>query len=186
MRKTTLLLYSGGVDSMVCLKRLVKNGIVPFIFHFKVQKFKRKHERMIRKSAKLLSPKSPFYVFETGTIGFQARYGGKKRGRYTYTVKVGKKDFNPLEYADKIVVGYHKYAGRFRKGVHIVPQGQKEFIGWVKKHRLRITFPLENYTPYKIDREFEKFPVKLQKLAISTTRGWFKGTFLPTEKKVIE
>jgi hypothetical protein len=187
MRKTIVLLYSGGVDSIMCLKHLVDKGITPFLFHFKVKKFKLKHEKMIRKSAKLLSPNSPFYVFETETEGFVATYGMRKRKAY-YVIHIQKeKEFNPFECADKIVVGYHRYRGRHHKhGFQIFPEGQKEFIEWAKCHKLRLMFPLEDYTPAKIEKEFRKLPLIIRRLAISTTRGYFKGVFLPTEKKDIE
>jgi hypothetical protein len=185
--KIIVLLYSGGVDSMVCLKRLVKKGIVPFIFHFHCKKLTIRHEKMIRKSAKILSPKSPFYVFETKTIGFDA-FWSRNASKTMFGINVGKNGldkiaFCPFQYADILVVGYHKYRGRFRKNaVRIIPQGQKDFIIWCKKCRLPFMFPLERYRPTQIDREFERLPMKLKKLAISTTRGWFKGIFLPTEK----
>lgn len=142
---------------------------------------------MIRKSAKLLSPNSPFYVFETETEGFVALYGMRKRKAY-YVIRIqGEKEFNPFECADKIVVGYHRYRGRFHKNCfQLVPQGQKEFIEWAKRHKLRLMFPLEDYTPAKIEKEFGKLPLSVRRLAISTTRGYFKGVFLPTEKRDIE
>ena len=173
---------------MVCLKRLVKKGIVPFIFHFHSQKFTQKHERMIRKSAKILSPESPYYVFETKTIGFDAFWNEGTSNRM-YGINIGKDGFDktaifPLEYCDVLVIGYHRYSGRFSKKLkqRIVPKGQKRIIDWVKEHHLPFMFPLEKYRPTQIDREFERLPMKLKKLAISTTRGWFKGTFVPTEK----
>lgn len=184
-----MLLYSGGVDSMVCLKRLVRHGIVPFLFHFRCKKFTNEHERMIRKSARTISPKSPFYVFKPDTIGFDAFWNHRKdHEMYGINMGNGKKPFYPLNYCDVLLVGYHRYTAKFRKrAVRITPKGQKEIIDWVNKHRIKfhLKFPLENYHVWEIDREFKRFPRKLRKLAISTTRGYFKeGAFVPTEKKI--
>ena len=63
MKAVHLLMFSGGVDSTLCLHHLVEQGITPFLVHFKTKKLRRRHERMIRRVARHLSPRSPYYVF---------------------------------------------------------------------------------------------------------------------------
>lgn len=169
-----LILYSGGVDSVLCLVKAVEQGIIPFIFHFHTQKLNKTHERMIRKTARLISPDSPFYVFETKTVGYRARADYPPDVCYEVCIDDpdGKgKRLNPLDHADYVIIGYTKWLYPKRKGrMRPIKKHQNTFINGCKKFGSPFIFPLADYTRNQIDEEFKKLPLEIRKNAVSTTR----------------
>jgi hypothetical protein len=176
-RPTHLLLYGGGVDSVVCLKKLVDEEIVPFIFHFKTGKMNKTHERMIKKTVKILSPNSPYYVFPINESGYHAVYDSF--GKYFIHLGQDKKGmFVPSKLFDIVVLGYTHlcYSEQCKK--HGIRMSQSDFIDIVKKYNLPFKFPIANLTRIQTDKEFNKLPKEVKINTVSTTRNYdFGGVF---------
>lgn len=183
-KKPVILLYSGGVDSIVCLNRLVKKGIVPLLWYFKEKDFK--YARQVRRTAKLLSPKSMFLSFDVKEYDafWTPQRGCPKEKRYGINFRKGKALY-PMDFAKIVVVGYHKYMNRgpirgicFKGVCRHIPRGQKEFIEWSRRLRLSLRFPLARYTPHQIEAEFAKLPENIRRLVVTDTRGYIEeGVF---------
>lgn len=177
-----LLLYSGGVDSILCLKRLVEKGIVPYIFHFWTKKLNKTHEKMIRKTARLLSPKSPFYVFKTDTYDYEARIAGQFLGDYEIIID-DDEDFIPIQHADYIVIGYAKYIYPYKDEKYKYKSLQQQFIEHCRIIQLPYLFPLASYTRDELDEEFMNLPEEVRMNTVSSTRDYDYGgkVFIPPE-----
>jgi len=164
-----VLLYSGGIDSVLCLKLLREQGIIPYIFHFKTWKLIRKHEHMIRKTARLLSPESPFYVFETKTENYKALWG---RGEYHVFLDNNGRTLRPLDYGDKVVIGYTGYDsndGRRRLQTQVLTIKESEFYDYP------YVFPLANMRKSQILQMFMDLPKEVRVNTVSSTRFKDKG-----------
>lgn len=167
MKPVYILLYSGGVDSILCLKWLVERGIAPFIFHFKTRKLKRYHERMIRKTARMISPESPFYVFITKTMNYKALWS--KNGEYHVLLNDKGPKISMLlkDYGDIIVIGYTGYApndGRRRLST------QKLTIEQTKEYGFPYVFPLANMRSSEIYKLWKSLPREIRNNTVSSTR----------------
>jgi len=174
-----LLLYSGGVDSILCLKKLIDKGIVPYIFHFWTTKLKKKHEKMIRATARLLSPKSPFYVFRTSTENFEH---GWNDVYYKYWVLISEFFNNyltiyPIDYADYVVTGImkHIYVCAENHQMYNGSGNNKEIIERLRIYNFPYIFPLANYTRKQADQEFQQLPLNIRQNTVSTTRNYNYG-----------
>ena len=171
-----ILLYSGGVDSVLCLKKLVERGITPFIFHFRTTKLKKVHEKMIRKTARLLSPNSPFYVFNTKTKDYEAVSPVNDLARYSVRIN-RRKEFFPLEHGDYVVIGYTGWVYRYDKNMRSCRgRGRQiDLIRLSEKHSLPFIFPLAHHTRKQIDEEFGKLPQIIKENTVSSTRHYDFG-----------
>lgn len=165
-------MYSGGIDSVLCLKLLREQGIVPLLFHFHTGKTKRRHERMIRKTAKLLSPESPYYVWKTKTSGYHAFFA--KNGEYHVKMNDRGKvvTFMPEVVGDIIVIGYTGYDSNDSR--YKLPN-QAFFIETCKRHNHRFMFPLAGMRRRKVLEMFNKLPEEVRKNTVSSTRFRDKG-----------
>jgi len=166
-----LLLYSGGVDSILCLKKLIDKGITPFIFHFWTRRLKKIHEKMIRKTARALSPKSPFYVFKTNTDNFG--HGLWDNHKY-YVEMTNHFRIFPIWHGDFIVTGVMKHIYEYGEG----NQGYNRNRWIIKKceiYNLPYLFPLADYTREQTDQEFQQLPLNIRQNTVSTTRNYNYG-----------
>ena len=171
-------MYSGGVDSILCLKWLRDHDIVPALFHFKTLKLKRRHERMIRKTAKILSPESPFYVFKTKTNDFNAYWA---RGEYGVwlTDKRAEIVLIPQYYGDIVVIGYTGYDSN--DGRCKLPT-QKLSIEETKIYGFPFMFPMAGIRKSQINQLFDELPRMIRENTVSSTR-FFKGEWEVVPKK---
>lgn len=161
-----ILLYSGGVESILCLKMLRDKGITPFLFHFRTKKLKPKHEKMIRRTAKLLSPKSPLYIFETKTDDYLASYSTNGE----YHVHLNKRGTTMMmqKYGDVIIVGYTGYDsmdGRRKLRTHF------HGSGFLKRQFL---FPLLGKRKSKISNLFKQLSDEVRQNTVSSTK-FYRG-----------
>lgn len=174
--RTVILLYSGGVDSVLCLWKLVRQNIIPFIFHFYTWKLTKEAEKKIRKNAQVISPESPYYVFRPHTIDYLAC----KSEKYVYGIhmdEIAKKRFYPIQYGDVVVIGYLKKYGRGKRihGDRGVPQ--REFIRKCERYGWPFLFPLSKLTAREIMNKFYSLPEDIQKNTVSTTRHYNFGGY---------
>jgi hypothetical protein len=164
------LMYSGGVDSVLCLKLLKEQGITPVLFYVKTRKLTKKHVAMAKRNAKRLSPKSPFYIIKTYTLDYNASW----KNQYDYCVYLdewadNKHSFKPLEHVDKVAIGYFRcIGGRRAKGE--IGFGQPEFIKWASIYKPEIILPLKDKTGKEIDKIFSELPLEIQRDTVSSTR----------------
>jgi len=165
-------MYSGGIDSVLCLKLLREQGIIPFLFHFHTGKTRRRHERMIRKTAKLLSPESPYYVWKVKTSGYHAFFSPNGE----YHVKMNDKGpvvtLMPKDYGDIVVIGYSGYDSN--DGRYKLPN-QYAFIKECKKRGSPFMFPLAGMRRRQVLEMFNKLPEEIRKNTVSSTRFRDKG-----------
>lgn len=164
-----ILMYSGGVDSILCLKMLRDQGITPFLFHIKTQKLKRRHERMIRKTARLLSPESPFYVWETKTRNYTASWG--KNGEYHVFLTKNNVTLMPQNMADIIVMGYTGWDSndgrrKLRNQTMLLKQSRERGFPFM--------FPLADMRKTQVNQLFNQLPIEIRMNTVSSTR-FFKG-----------
>lgn len=163
-------MYSGGVDSILCLKWLRDHGIIPVLFHFHTGKTKRRHERMIRKTAKLLSPESPYYVWKIKTSGYHVFWA--ENGEYH--VKMNDRGpictFMPQVYGIVVIgyTGYDSNDGRRKL------RTQSAFIKLCERCNYPFVFPLANVQKSQINQLFEELPKVIRENTVSSTR-FFKG-----------
>jgi 3'-phosphoadenosine 5'-phosphosulfate sulfotransferase (PAPS reductase)/FAD synthetase len=170
------LMYSGGVDSVLCLKMLREQEITPVLFYIKTTKLKRKHIQSARRNAKRLSPKSPFYIIRPHTLDYNAVWDSKTLDYYVYLDEWANKEaaFHPLQYVDKIAVGYFRCIGGKRaKGETGI--GQPELIKFVRTYNLPIILPLKEKTGKEIDKMFSELPLDIQQDTVSSTRFYKHG-----------
>lgn len=172
------LMYSGGVDSVLCLKMLAEQGKNPFLFYMQTYKLKDIHVEMAKKIAKILSPKSPLYIFKPFTINYNAIFDEHNRYVILMNELHHEKVFNPLDIADKIYIGYFAKAGKYPKeceDVKLYPCGQERCIELIKKYQLPIEFPLENMRLSQLDKMFNELPDNIKNLVVSSTRKYHYG-----------
>ena len=181
--KIVILMFSGGVDSIVCLHELVKQGITPKLFFFQTYKVKKKHVEIVKRNAKRISPNSEFYVFKPRMIDYCGGYSLHDRAEKSYFIHMHEQDslpeFYPLRYGDKVVLGYvdKEPKGRRKKGE--LGLAQKEFVHHCVNHNFPFVFPLLNKTTREVDEIFKSLPVEVQKDTLSTTRDYhFGGSYL--------
>lgn len=157
------LLYSGGVDSIVCLKMLHDQGITPVLFHF--HDSLKTHLKDVKKTAKLISPQSQLYIW---TVDDYQAYLRGFNGNY-YIQLNRKPDFDPCSLVDKLVVGYYekdvdkthpvsKGAVRMRKGIKYLSKNPK------------IVLPLRKLNQKQIEKIWKTLPKKARIRTLTTTR----------------
>jgi len=135
---------------------------------------------MIRKTARLISPDSPFYVYETNTVGFRAMIPDLvPPDLMDYEVCIDDPDgkgkrMRLLDHADYVIIGYTKWLYTKTKPLLKVKLVQQKFIKACKKFNMPFIFPLANYTRKQTDDEFNQLPLEIRKNAISTTR-YYEG-----------
>jgi hypothetical protein len=171
-------MYSGGVDSVLCLKHLVDHGITPILFYIKTWKLQKKHENQSRKIARILSPQSPYYIFRPRVIDYNAFIGKDTKKYAVHFDEINEEYFYPIDYADFVVLGYF---GRTNKGRRYKNDGgldQKKIIKFFKTYQLPYIFPLKNYTNRQAYLEFRKLPKQIQELTVSTTRWYNNLTYV--------
>ena len=170
-----ILLYSGGVDSVVCLKILVDHGIVPKLLHFRTTKLTDEHEKMIKETSRTLSPKSVLMIVETETKDYEASWNDD-----WYAIKIKDDEmFYPEQFAEVIFIGYFRDSGILDtdssvKKLGRVPYGQTSFINRALKKAQKFRFPLEYMTCKEIDALWKKLPENVRKNTLTSTRGWAK------------
>jgi len=170
-----LLLYSGGVDSILCLIKLVEQGITPFLFHFRTKKLTKTHEKMVKKTARLISPDSPLYVYETKTVGFRAVTPDLMNYEVCLEDPDGEgKTMKPLDHANYVVIGYTKYVYTKIRPLLKAKMIQQRFIKSCKEFNLPFIFPLADYTRKQTDKEFSQLPLEIRENTVSTTR-YYEG-----------
>lgn len=176
------LMFSGGVDSVVCLHELVKQGIVPKLFFFATYKVKKKHIAQVKRNAKRISPDSEFYVFHPRTIDYLAGWSKGDRGAKSYFIHMDEHDercFYPLRYVDKLVLGYvsRQPKGRRRNGE--LGLAQPKFIKHCVNHEFPMVFPLVGKSTREVDLIFKSLPKEVQEETLSSTRNYaFGGSYL--------
>lgn len=179
----TILMFSGGYESVVCLKRLVDEGVTPSLFHFKTKKFNNENERMIRKVTRIISPDSPYYIFNSYQTGYHAFLEWHSSSGYDYpyygiNYKHHGKDkyFYPLLYGDRIVLGYTRwvYDDVNMDNRLCYKRYQNKFIDDCNKLNLPFVFPLADMRRPQIDRELNSLPEIIKDNVISSTRRYAK------------
>ena len=175
-------MFSGGVDSVVCLNELVKKGIVPKLFFFATYKVKKKHVKQIKRLAKLVSPDSELYVFYPHTIDFLAAWQRGERDKKTYYIHLDETDdkfFYPLCYVDEVVLGYVDKQPRGRRANGELGLAQPKLIRYCLNHKMSFVFPLVGKSTREVDNLFDSLPEQVKKLTLSTTRCYaFGGSYL--------
>lgn len=170
----TILMFSGGYESVLCLNRLVDDGITPALFYFHVKRFSKNNEKRIRRLASLISPASPFYIFHSCMNYFIASFNYCHPYYYVRYRNIGPlKQFHPLEYGDPVVMGYTHLIYPYKKGKGHTPV-QVEFIDFCKKANLPFQYPLWELTRAEIDKEVARLPDNIQSLIVSDTRSYAK------------
>jgi len=177
------LMFSGGVDSTVCLAELVKQGIIPKLFIFQTWKMKQSHVNQIKRNAKRLSPKSPIYVYKPRTIDYIASWQKVASDKKVYYVDLTEypdgECFYPLRFVDRLVLGYvdHECRGKRAKGE--LGRAQPEFVKHCIQHKFPITFPLIGKSTREVDELFNQLPEEVKKDTVSSTRAYkFGGAYL--------
>lgn len=173
-----ILLFSGGVDSTLVLNKLIAEGIIPTIFHFWPAWYNKTHERKVRKLARMISPKSEYYVFQVHDFDATLEY----KHPY-YGIPIDNGCIYPLLYGDEVIIGYskwiyHTYADhRPHKGF-----AQQDFINLVKVYNLPFTFPLADLRRTQLDEMFSQLPQEQKDLVVSDTRNYnFGGTYVKAD-----
>lgn len=176
------LMFSGGVDSVVCLSELVKQNITPVLFVFQTWKMSKVVLKKIKFIAKTLSPKSPLYVYKPRTIDYHACFVFRSVDKKSYFIHMdeyGNDYFYPLRFVDKLVLGYvgRESIGRRAKGE--LGLAQPEFITKATNYKMPFIFPLGNKTTRDVDKIFKELPEEIRKNTVSSTRAYkFGGAYL--------
>jgi len=182
MKESVGLMFSGGVDSIVCLSELVKQGIVPKLFLFQTWKMKNYHVQQIKRNARRISPNSQIYVFKPRTIDYCATWETRCDSKDFYSVSMDeycKHRFYPLELVNKLVIGYvdHEIRGKRRKGE--IGLAQPMLMNYAVQYRYPLIFPLRGKTTRQVDEMFKALPIEVQKNTLSSTREYeFGGSHL--------
>jgi len=169
-------MFSGGVDSTVCLEKLVRQGIKPILFYFHTDKMLLKSfGRKIREIARYLSPSSPFYTFWTHSYSptwlehypyyaVRLKHNGKNKWLY------------PLNLADKVAIGYTRFLYYYDEGCsEFRGSTQEKFIEFCKLYKLPYLFPLADMRRKEVDVLFQELPEYVKERVVSTTRGYDYG-----------
>jgi len=146
------------VDSTVCLKKLVDQGLTPNILHFRTKKLTKDHEKKILKVARALSPKSKIIVYPLESMNY---VGVLDSERYWVEDKTGKRNIYPDVYGSPVVIGYCKDAN----------DSQDIVFRWLGKYQDKYQFPLKNMTFKEVDEEYFKLPKVIRNLVVSSTRN---------------
>jgi hypothetical protein len=182
MTESIGLMFSGGVDSVVCLSELIKQGVTPKLFLFQTWKMRECHIKQIKRNARRLSPKSQIYVFKPRTIDYIASWKTRCDSKKFYGVAMDEYDknfFHPLELVDKLVIGYvdHNIRGKHRKGE--IGLAQPELMNYATLYKYPLIFPLSGKTTRQVDELFKTLPKEVQENTISSTRAYkFGGAYL--------
>ena len=182
MTESIGLMFSGGVDSIVCLSELVKQGIVPKLFLFQTWKMKNHHLQQIKRNARRISPKSQIYVFKPRTIDYCATWRSTCDRKDFYSIQMDEHNheyFYPLELVDKLVIGYvdHNIRGKRKKGE--IGLAQPMLMNYAVQYRYPLIFPLRGKTTRQVDEMFKALPIEVQKNTLSSTREYeFGGSHL--------
>lgn len=137
---------------------------------------------MIRKTARIISPKSPFYVWKTETDGYCAFVNENFTNDYSINISMdGSKELIPLKCADFVVIGYTKYIYNYTKTRFKWKLRQQKFIECVKRRDFPYIFPLLEYTRTMLDKEFAQLPEEIRMNTVSSTRDYNYGgkVFIP-------
>lgn len=168
-----LLMYSGGVDSLLCLKQLYEEGIAPIIVHVKTKKLTSYLERKIKRNAKNISPKSPYYVYNAYTKNYFAFYAPTKclihgHPMVYYVTLIGRHVLIPQQMANKIVLGYSKKDG--------IGDSVSRFLKACKQYKINdFILPLAEKLHEDCMNEWLKFSEQIRKNTVSSTRNWDYG-----------
>lgn len=174
MSKSHLLLYSGGVDSVLCLKLLRDCKITPTLLHFRTTKLTDEHEAMIMRNVERLSPDSPILVTKTKTVDYIICQNNTTKDldeMYGVHMLEDKTYFYPAKLADFIYVGYYRI-NDLPSGIEpdLTPKDFDEVID-IFHANPKFRFPLEFFTRLQIDKLFLKLPKEVRADTISSTRG---------------
>jgi hypothetical protein len=156
------LMYSGGVDSIVCLKLLRDQGITPYLIHFQYDSLKRYFKR-VKKTAKILSPDSKIYVWDVDYYQACTWIDGN------YHIKLSDKiNFYPADYFDKLIIGY------FEGDIPSYPIdrgkiGMKEGIQYLLKNP-KIILPLRFMSKTEIERIWKTLPLEVRVNTLTSSR----------------
>lgn len=176
------LMFSGGVDSIVCLSELVKQGIVPKLFLFQTWKMKQAHVNQIKRNARRLSPKSQIYVYKPRTIDYVAGWQEGTENKKVYHVCLNEyhdKYFYPLRLVDKLVIGYVDRQPKGRRANGELGRAQPKFIKYCTLHKYPVLFPLIGKSTREVDELFNQLPAEVKKDTVSSTRAYkFGGAYL--------
>jgi len=177
------LMFSGGVDSVVCLSQLVKQGVTPKIFLFQTWKMKQSHVDQIKRNARRLSPKSQIYVYKPRTIDYIATWEKTALDKDVYRVRLTEyrdgKEFYPLRLVDRLVIGYVDHQPKGRPANGELGRAQPEFIKHCTDHKYPILFPLIGKSTREVDELFNLLPETVKKDTVSSTRAYkFGGAYL--------
>jgi hypothetical protein len=181
--KSVGLMFSGGVDSVVCLSELVKQGITPNLFVFQTWKMKASHLKQIKQNAKRLSPKSQIYVYKPRTIDYIAGWQTIASDKKVYFVHLDEYSdgefFYPLRLVDQLILGYVDHECKGRRANGELGRAQPQFIKHCIQHNYPIVFPLIGKTTREVDELFNKLPEDIKKNTVSSTRAYkFGGAYL--------
>jgi hypothetical protein len=182
MTESVGLMFSGGVDSIVCLSELVKQGLIPKLFLFQTWKMKDSHVKQIKRNAKRLSPKSQIYVFKPRTIDYIGSWRERCDSKKFYDVAMdeyGHNFFCPLELVDKLVIGYvdHEVRGKRKDGE--IGLAQPTLMNYAIQYKYPLMFPLRGKTTREVDEMFKQLPKEVQENTVSSTRAYkFGGAYL--------
>jgi hypothetical protein len=159
------LMFSGGVDSIVCLKMLQEQGIIPILFYCESDIYRECHwSKSIKKTAKLLSPKSQLYIFDVKE--YKAFITGN--GDYGITLKDGT-IFYPYKCVDKLIVGFFEKDIDKKHPIKKGNVGMKEAIRVLNKNP-KLEFPLRHLARTKIERIWKTLPLEVKKNTLTTSR----------------
>lgn len=169
-------MFSGGVDSTLCLDLLVNEGATPNIFHFRTTKLNGDHEKRIRKIVRLLSPKSPYYTFRSWCKDYSAHMDESfpyYAVRWRHHGK--RKWFEPLMYVDNVVLGYTRWLYWTHEDQRAYRGNQRVFIKNCEMNNLPFRFPVCKLKRPELDAMFMAMPVKIRQLVVSSTRHYDFG-----------
>lgn len=127
---------------------------------------------MIRKTAKLLSPESPFYVLKTKTSGYHAFWSGNGEYHVRMNDKGPTCTFMPKVYGDIVVIGY---TGWDSNDARCKLPTQSLVIKETKIRDFPFMFPLADIRNQKILEMFNDLPEEIRKNVVSSTRFKDKG-----------
>lgn len=172
-----VLLYSGGKDSLLCLKHLVDEGHDPTILHFQTKKISDYYERLIRRNAMRIHRTPYYYVIKTETENYNAAYSYETGLYSVYLDEEEENSIYPHEYGDPVYIGL----------VASDNKSMKEGIRFLQIYRPeRYRFPLGDSKFSKIIENWEELPIEIRRDTISSTVMNFEewgGKFVGTNEE---